>query len=77
MSENGRAALAERLDGIFPSWAGKTNLDTADELLEGGADFLPDGAKIERLRAAVKLLQDNWPKTIPAPMDRAALGGDQ
>lgn len=26
-----------------------------------------------RLRETVRILQDNWPKTIPAPMDRAAL----
>jgi hypothetical protein len=25
----------------------------------------------DRLREAVRILQDNWPKTIPAPMDAA------
>ncbi len=30
-------------------------------------------AEVERLRESIRILQDNWPKTVPAPMDSAAL----
>ena len=29
-----------------------------------------DDDELQSLREAVRILQENWPKTIPAPMDR-------
>jgi hypothetical protein len=50
MTDNGARALAERLDEVFTAWAGEENAETAAELLEDGAAFLPDAAELTRLR---------------------------